>query len=89
MKIVINRVLDEIISCFDGELSDSISEASRSQLKAVIASSLRHVDLVPRDEFDAQASVLLRTRELLQNLELRFAELEATIEQNTATKNKQ
>ncbi len=79
---MISRVLDEIMSRFDGEFTDSLSEASRSQLKAVIASSLRHVDLVPRDEFDAQTAVLLRTRELLQSLESRFAELEATIDQS-------
>lgn len=75
-----NRVFDEVMSRLDNEFLGSFSEANRSQLKAVIASSLRHVDLVPRDEFDAQAAVLLRTRELLQDLELRFSELEASAE---------
>jgi len=72
------------MSRFDGESLGSLNEVSRSQLKAIIASSLRHVDMVPRDEFDTQAAVLLRTRELLQDLELRFSELEASIEANTA-----
>lgn len=82
-----SRVLDEVMSRFDSESSGSISESGRSQLKAMIASSLRHIDLVPRDEFDAQAAVLLRTRLLLQELEQRFAELEASVKpQNHLTK---
>jgi hypothetical protein len=73
-----NRVLDEVMSRFDSESANS-SEPSRSQLKAMIAASLRHVDLVPRDEFDAQTAVLLRTRQLLQQLEQRFVVLEAAV----------
>jgi BMFP domain-containing protein YqiC len=76
-----NRVLDEVMSRFDSESRDSFSASSRSQLKAMIAASLRRVDLVPRDEFDAQAAVLLRTRQLLQELEQRFVELEASVKQ--------
>jgi BMFP domain-containing protein YqiC len=76
-----NRVLDEVMSRFDSESTNSSRESSRSQLKAMIAASLRHVDLVPRDEFDAQAAVLLRTRQLLQDLERRFEALEAEIKQ--------
>lgn len=74
-----SHVLDEVMSRFDNESVDSMTEAGRSQLKAMIASSLRHADLVPRDEFDAQAAVLLRTRQLLTDLEQRFVELEASI----------
>jgi BMFP domain-containing protein YqiC len=76
---MLSRVLDEVMSRFDSELANSSSESSRSQLKAMIAASLRHIDLVPRDEFDAQAAVLLRTRQLLQELEQRFSALEATV----------
>ncbi len=74
-----SRVLDEVMSRFDSESTSSSSESSRSKLKAMIAASLRQIDLVPRDEFDAQAAVLLRTRQLLQELEQRFMVLEATV----------
>ncbi|MFT4610166.1 MAG: BMFP domain-containing protein YqiC [Cellvibrionaceae bacterium] len=82
-----SRVLDEVMSRFDSESTSSSSESSRSKLKAMIAASLRQIDLVPRDEFDAQAAVLLRTRQLLQELEQRFVALEETVKlQNQAEK---
>ncbi len=74
-----SRVLDEVMSRLDSESTSSSSESRRSKLKAMIAASLRHIDLVPRDEFDAQAAVLSRTRQLLQELEQRFMVLEATV----------
>ncbi len=74
-----SRVLDEVMSRLDSESTSSSSESRRSKFKAMIAASLRHIDLVPRDEFDAQAAVLLRTRQLLQELEQRFMVLEATV----------
>lgn len=76
---MLNRLFDEVMSRFETESVSPASESSRSQLKAMIAASLRHIDLVPRDEFDAQRAVLLRTRELLQELEQRFVVLEASI----------
>lgn len=49
---------------------------SASQLKAIIESGLKRLNLVTREEFDAQAAVLLRTREKLDALEKKLAELE-------------
>ena len=43
----------------------------------MLASALGKLDLVTRGEFDIQARVLLRTREKLDALEARVAELEA------------
>ncbi|HJU25832.1 MAG TPA: accessory factor UbiK family protein [Rhodanobacteraceae bacterium] len=55
--------------------------AAREDLQAnfrdVLAHGLRRVDLVTREEFDAQRAVLSRTRELVAQLEARVAELEA------------
>jgi len=47
-----------------------------SNFRAVLRSSLSKLDLVPRDEFDAQMRVLERTRQRLEALEKRLAELE-------------
>ena len=45
--------------------------------KAVLQSGLDQLDLVTRDEFDVQRGVLKRTREKLEALEARLAEMEA------------
>jgi len=43
----------------------------------LLLASLQRLDLVPREEFELQEQVLLRTREKLEALEARVAELEA------------
>lgn len=43
---------------------------------AVLRSRLEKLDLVTRDEFDAQVRVLTRSRAKLEELEKKFAELE-------------
>ena len=55
--------------------SDSNNQAA-SQIKAIIESALKKLNLVTREEFDAQQAVLLRTREKLEELEKQIAELE-------------
>lgn len=56
-------------------------EAAREDLKAhaerALRSGMQRLDLVSREEFDAQARVLERSRELIEQLEARVAELEA------------
>ena len=48
-----------------------------ANFRAVLRSSLGKLDLVTRDEFDAQVKVLERTRARLEALEERLKELEA------------
>jgi BMFP domain-containing protein YqiC len=45
-------------------------------LKALLSQQFAQFELVTREEFDAQARVLARTREKLQELERRLAELQ-------------
>jgi BMFP domain-containing protein YqiC len=52
-------------------------EAMQQQIKTVLQSSFAKLDLVTREEFDAQAAVLQRTREKLEQLEALVAELES------------
>jgi len=47
-----------------------------TNFRAVLRSSLGKLDLVTRDEFDAQVKVLERTRARLEALEERLTELE-------------
>jgi ubiquinone biosynthesis accessory factor UbiK len=46
------------------------------EIQAALEAGLRRLNLVTREEFDAQAAVLQRTRMLLEDLEKRCAELE-------------
>ncbi len=47
-----------------------------ANFKSVLQAGLSKLDLVTRQEFDVQAGVLARTREKLDALEARLAELE-------------
>lgn len=55
------------------------SGLSSSKLKAVIEANLRRLKLVTREEFDAQVSVLTRTREKVQRLEEQIKQLEEQV----------
>ncbi len=48
----------------------------KKELQAAVQSALGKMDVVTREEFDAQAAVLQRTRERLEKLEQQLAELE-------------
>ena len=55
----------------------SVSQDLESNFRAVLRSSLAKLDLVTRDEFDAQMKVLERTRARLEALEERMKAFEA------------
>ena len=52
---------------------------SASEIKALLQSMLSKLNLVSREEFDAQQAVLLRTRTKLEQLEKQLAELQAKL----------
>ena len=54
----------------------SVQADLESNFKAILRERLSKLDLVNRDEFDAQARVLERTRARLEALEARLAALE-------------
>lgn len=55
------------------------SPKSASHLKALVEAGLKRMNLVTREEFDAQQAVMMRTREKLEALELLVKELESKI----------
>ncbi|MFT3790885.1 MAG: accessory factor UbiK family protein [Rudaea sp.] len=57
---------------------DALDDLS-ANIKDALRAGLRELDLVTREEFDAQRQVLLRTRETVEALEHRLAELEARL----------
>ena len=54
----------------------SMAEGAEATVKQVLQSQLSRLDFVSREEFDVQTQVLARTREKLNAMEERLAELE-------------
>jgi BMFP domain-containing protein YqiC len=54
----------------------SMAEGAEAKVKQILQAQLSRVDFVSREEFDIQSQVLIRTREKLEALEARLAELE-------------
>lgn len=70
------QLLNDINQFMESGKAAAESAFPREQLKGVIESTLKRMDLVTREEFDAQQAVLLRTRELLESLQQQVEVLE-------------
>ena len=68
---------DELAARIGKAIENSPAKDVEKNVKAMLASGLARLDLVPRAEFDVQAEVLRKTREKLETLEKRVAEFEA------------
>lgn len=73
------KSFDEIAARIGQAIENSPMKDVEKNVKAMLTSSLARLDVVPRAEFDVQAQVLLKTREKLEALEKRLAELEARL----------
>jgi BMFP domain-containing protein YqiC len=71
-----SRLADEVGERLRQVLETSPAKDLEKNVRAVLASVFARLDLVTREEFDVQREVLLRTRERLNELELKLAELE-------------
>jgi len=78
------KSFDELAARIGQAIENSPAKDIEKNVKAMLASGLARLDVVPRAEFDVQAQVLLKTREKLEALERRIAELEARIDSPTA-----
>jgi BMFP domain-containing protein YqiC len=54
----------------------ALGEDLEKNFRSLLSAGFERMDLVTREEFDLQAAVLERTREKLERLERRIAELE-------------
>lgn len=72
-----SKILDDVGARVAAAFAASPARDAEKNLKAMLSGALAKLDLVTREEFDIQARVLLRTREKLEALEVRVAELEA------------
>lgn len=69
---LVRRMTEELPASLRAFRSDIEAHAGR-----VLRDGARRLDLVSREEFEAQARVLARSRELIAELEARVAALEA------------
>jgi ubiquinone biosynthesis accessory factor UbiK len=82
MSFMNSNSLDELAR----KLAESVPESVRAfgrdiegNFKAVLQAQLAKLDLVTRQEFDVQSSILQRTQAKLTELETRIKELEAKL----------
>lgn len=73
-------MISQLAQRLSQELQDAIPLISglipKKELQIGLQSALAKLNLVTREEFDAQTAVLQRTRQKLEALELRCAEME-------------
>lgn len=77
-KALLDTLAGHAARLFNGETPLPHAEIE-AQLKALLQSAFSKLDLVSRDEFDSQMTVLARTRTRLESLEAKVAELEARL----------
>lgn len=73
------KSLDELAARIGKAFEGSPAKDLEKNIKAMLQSGLARLDLVTRQEFDIQADVLRKTREKVERLETRVAELEARV----------
>lgn len=66
-----------------GDTAEQAKEDIEQNIKALIGSTLTKLDLITRDEFDDQTTVLRHTRERVEALEKKVAELEQRLTDNS------
>lgn len=76
------KQLDELARRFTESLPPGMREFQQEverNVRATMQSAFARMDLITRDEFDAQAKTLARTRARLQELEKQVAALESSL----------
>ena len=75
--MIAKKILEEISSKLGDTIAQSPAKDIEKNVKSLMGSAFNRMDLVTREEFDIQQQVLIKTRELLTQLEQRVAVLEA------------
>ena len=74
-----DKLFSSVSEKLEGLLPDdgpSIRDEFNKNLKVAVQGAISRLDLVTREEFDAQAIVLQRTRSMIEELEKQVTELE-------------
>jgi BMFP domain-containing protein YqiC len=71
-----SKAFDDLAARIGQAIENSPAKDIEQNVKAMLSSGLARLDVVPRAEFELQAQVLLKTREKLEALEARLADIE-------------
>lgn len=74
---MIEQLARSLLNDLKATIPTTTAELPERELRSLLERTLRRMNLVSREEFDAQQAVLLRTRQKLEALEQQLAELEA------------
>lgn len=72
-----NKVFDDFAQKLSGLMANTPAADIEKNARAMMSSFFSKLDLVTREEFDTQANVLARTRQLVDELTARLDALEA------------
>ena len=75
--------IDDFVKQFFKLLPDDLRQTRQDvekNIRAALSSTFSQMDLITREEFDIQTSLLSRTRELVEELEGKVKELEEKLE---------
>lgn len=74
----INRLVEQLARNLPGGLAAAREEFSGAA-RTVLTDAFSRLELVTREEFDAQARVLARSREMIERLERELRDLETKV----------
>ena len=77
VTIMDHKLFEELNEKIRAVIAQSPAADLEKNMRAMLAAMFNRLDLVTREEFDAQREVLARTREKVTQLEARLAELES------------
>jgi BMFP domain-containing protein YqiC len=80
---LVDNLVEKVSTLFNtADDSSTFKTEIKHNLRAVVQSAVSKLDMVSRDEFDAQVAVLHRSREKIDLLEQQLAELSSLINQS-------
>jgi BMFP domain-containing protein YqiC len=77
MQIPNAKTLEDLVAGIRAAIESGPAKDIERNIRSVLQGGLGRLDLVSREEFDTQTRVLAKTREKLEQMEARVAELEA------------
>lgn len=75
IDLLAKQIIEDLNKTFAN--TQELREASSQQMRSLVESALKKLNLVTREEFDAQSSVLQRCQQTIQELELKLQQLES------------
>ncbi|MDI3324580.1 accessory factor UbiK family protein [Pontibacterium granulatum] len=81
---LIDGLSEQFSQLMSGKANLPGEEMMKEQVSAILQGTFNRLDLVTRDEFDAQKAVLMRTREKVEQLEALVTEMEQKLSERDA-----